>query len=185
MLVLTGCRMVRRLPAAEPGREPDTTHEGAKLTQRTRWPWFGFWFGCVLLVFAVGSMGAGHGSYLPVSLFGAPLSLLPTIGFFAAPVWWAVIGWMLKTERRRGLTLLLAIHTGAIALVLWLGNPFEPGTEQWRHFADTQRAQAVWLWSGIVLYSAGLVVAWLSALKPGVSDARRARLAATIVKRRS
>ena len=55
-------------------------------TRRKWWQWYGFTFGCVLLVFGFGDVGAGHGTYLPLMLFGAPLSIVPVIGVLAAPV---------------------------------------------------------------------------------------------------
>jgi hypothetical protein len=48
----------------------------------------GFLFGLVLFVFAFISAALGHGSYLPASLFAAPVSAVP-IGALVIPVWWA------------------------------------------------------------------------------------------------
>lgn len=132
---------------------------------RRGWPWYGLAFGCLLFVFAFGSAGAGHGSYLPFSIFAAPLSLVPLFGLFAAPVWWTVIGWLLKAQRRGLATAALAIHTFTVGLVFWLGNPGEPGAEQWRYFREAQRVIPLWLWSGIGTYAIGLLVAWSLAIK--------------------
>jgi hypothetical protein len=97
---------------------------------------------------------------------------LPVIGFFAAPIWWSVVGWMLKQERRGPVALMMAMHTCAIGLILWLGTPGEPGREQWRYFRATERAMPIWLWSGIVVYLLGFVVAWVLVAKLIVSDTR-------------
>ena len=136
------------------------------MNRRTHWPWYGFAFGCVLFVFAFGSFGAGHGSYLPLALFAAPISLVPLVGLFSAPVWWAVVGWTLKDAHRVAQVLLMALHTCAMGLILWFGTPGESGSEQWRYFAKTQGVMPVWLWSGIIVYAIGLFVAWLLVLMP-------------------
>ena len=138
---------------------------------RTRWPWYGLAFGCLLFVFAFGGMGAGHGSALPFALFSAPISLLPVVGFFSAPLWWTGIGWMLKEERRKALALLMALHTIAVGVVLWLGTPGEPGVEQWRYFRITEQAMPVWLWSGISVYVIGFVSIWILVLMPSSQEA--------------
>ena len=56
-------------------------------------------FGLVLLGFGWASAGAGHGTYLPVIVFGAPLSVVPVLGLFAAPVWWGLVAYVLGRWR--------------------------------------------------------------------------------------
>jgi hypothetical protein len=123
-------------------------------------------FGVVLDVSGIGSAGAGHGSYLPLFMFAAPLSLLPLCALFAAPVWWGITGWLLKGERRRLAIAWLAVHTATVGLILWFGNPFEPGDEQWRYFNRVERIMPLWLWSGFVIYAIGLLVTWALTIKP-------------------
>jgi hypothetical protein len=125
-----------------------------------RWPWYGLSFGIVLFVSALGSAGGGHGSYLPFTLFGTPLSLMPRVGLFAAPIWWGFIGWLLRSQRRRLAIVSLAIHTLSAGIVLWLGNPYEPGDEQWRYFLQVERIMPGWLWGGLLTYGTGLLIAW-------------------------
>lgn len=134
-------------------------------------PWSGVAFGLALFVFAFGSAGAGHGSYLPFALFAAPLSLIPVVGLFAAPVWWGAIGWLLKEGRRPIVVGMLGIHALTVAGVLSFGTLMEPGAEQWRYFRETHRAMPVWLWTGIALYVVGLVAAWSAAWKTPVPNA--------------
>ena len=133
---------------------------------RTRWTWYGLAFGVVLFVSAFGSAGGGHGSYLPFTIFAAPLSLVPMFGLFAAPVWWGFIGWLLKSRRHSLAIVALAVHTVTVGVVLSLGNPAEHGDEQWRYFAQVERIMPLWLWCGLVIYAAGLLIAWALAIGP-------------------
>ena len=142
------------------------------MTQRSRWPWYGFAFGCVLFVFAFGSAGAGHGSYLPFAIFAAPVSLIPMIWLFSAPVWWGAVGWLLKQQRSWLSALVMAGHSSTVGLILWLGTPGEPGSEQWRYFRNTERIIPLWLWSGLVLYVIGLAISWLVIARSGTLGSR-------------
>ena len=130
-----------------------------------RLPLVGFAYGCVLFVFAFGSAGFGTGSYLPFAVYGAPLSLIPLAGLFVAPVWWGLLGYCLR-RRSLGATLsMLAVHVAAVALVLWLGNPWESGDDQWRYFRRTQQAIPIVLWGGVLVYVFGQVAAWVLAIR--------------------
>jgi hypothetical protein len=142
------------------------------MSERSRWPWYGLAFGCVLFVFAFGSAGAGHGSYLPLTIFAAPLSLIPFIGLFSAPVWWAAVGWLLKQQRTWVAALTMMLHGGAVGLILWLGTPGEPGNEQWRYFRATEQIMPLWLWSGIVIYGMGVATTWLVIARSGAIASR-------------
>ena len=134
---------------------------------RRNWAWYGFSFGMVLFVFGFGSAGMGHGSSLPISIFAAPLSLIPLWGLFSAPVWWTAIGWLLKGQRRNAAIACLAVHTAAVALILLLGTPGEAGSEQWRYFSRTERAMGPFLWLGLLIYAEGLLAAWWFTLTLG------------------
>lgn len=124
------------------------------------WIWLGFAYGCVLFVFAFGSAGMGHGSYLPFAIYGAPLSILPVAGMFIAPVWWAAVGTMLSLRRNKMVATLLILHAITVGLVLWLGTPMEPGDEQWRYFSVVEPLRPAWLWGGMATYLIGQLVAW-------------------------
>jgi hypothetical protein len=122
--------------------------------------WFGLAFGCVLLVFGFGSAGMGHGTYLPLAIYGAPLSIIPILGMFIAPVWWAAMGWVLSSRRRRTSVVMLILHMIAVGLFLWFGTPTEQGEERWTYFVRAEHYLPLWLWGGISTYVAGLLVAW-------------------------
>jgi len=138
-------------------------------TRRKWWPWYGFAFGCVLLVFAFGDAGAGHGTDLPLLLFGAPFSLVPVVGVLAAPIWWAIVGWSLKDQRLIAVPVMV-VHTCAIVLLWWFGNPWVSREDEWRSFHRFEEFAPVWLWSGIAVHAVGVVVAWVLA----IADWRRA-----------
>jgi len=111
----------------------------------------------------------GHGSYLPFSIDAAPFSIIPYIGLFSAPVFWAIVGLLLASRRFRAALAVLMMHTTAVGFVLWFGSPMEPGDEQWKDFWRTEAVIPTALWSAILLYVAGLVVAW--AMAPGGASA--------------
>jgi hypothetical protein len=131
---------------------------------RNRWPWYGFAFGCILLVFAFGDAAAGHGTDLPLIVFGAPLSIVPVVGVLAAPIWWTVVGVSLK-DRRLIAVPVLAVHTSAVVLLWWFGSPSVSRDDEWRYFHRFEEYAPVWLWSGIALHVAGVLVAWLIAIR--------------------
>jgi len=144
-----------------------------------RWTWLGIAYGCVLFVFAFGCAGMGHGSYLPFAIYGAPVSIIPVLGLFVAPVWWGTVGYML-TSRRRGTAAMMILHTSAVGLVLWMGSPMEPWDEQWEHFSRIERAMPMLLWSGIAVYVVGQVVAWVATVavyRPQLTSSDRAGIA--------
>jgi hypothetical protein len=134
------------------------------------WPWYGFAFGCILFVFAFGSAGAGHGTYLPFAIFAAPVSLIPRVGLFSAPVWWAAVGWTLKHQQIWLSASSMIIHTAAVGLVLSLGTPGNLFGERWWYFRRTERAMPLWLWSGIVVYLMGVVLVWWVILRAATSQ---------------
>jgi len=134
-----------------------------------RLAWFGFAYGCVLLFFAFASAGAGHGSFLPFAIYGAPVSILPEVGLFAAPIWWALVGGVLARRNRRTAALMMAVHGAAVGMVLWLGTPGEPGNEQWEYFRRTELVIPGVLWGGIAIYLIGQVIAWMVTIKALVS----------------
>jgi len=53
------------------------------LSRAARFTFAGLGYGVVPFVFAFICAGAGHGSYLPFAIFGAPFSLIPVAGLFA------------------------------------------------------------------------------------------------------
>ena len=134
------------------------------MTRDRRWTWLGIAYGCALLVFGVGSAGMGHCSYLPLAISAAPVSIVPVVGILLAPVWWGAVGMMLTARWRGTAVSMMVLHTCAVGLILWLGTPDEPGSQQWEYFAETQRSMPIWLWSGAVVYVFGQAVAWMAAV---------------------
>jgi hypothetical protein len=121
-------------------------------------------------VFAFGSLGAGHGTALPLLVFAARLSLVPAAGFFAAPFWWAGVGWVLKHGNRWLSLGVMGVHTAAVWLVVQYGSGRESVTEQWHYFWQFERLAPLWLWSGIGVHLAGCLAGWLLAIVVGSSD---------------
>jgi hypothetical protein len=129
------------------------------------WAWIGFSYGCVLFLFAFGASGMGHGTYLPFAIYGSPFSILPIAGLFVAPLWWAALGWMHSSGRRRTAVVMLASHLVGVALFLWFGTSMEHGEDQWTYVSRAQRALPLWLWAGIAVYSAGLLLSVVTVFK--------------------
>ena len=138
-----------------------------------RWPWLGLAYGCVLLAFGAGNAGAGHGTYLPFGIYGAPLSIVPIVGMFIAPAWWGIVGKMLALRQREVSVTMMSLHTIAVGLVLAFGTPMESGDDRWKYFGEAERIMPVGLWSGIVFYVVGLLVAWRATISLWRSQAER------------
>jgi hypothetical protein len=139
------------------------------MVRSLRWVLAGFGYGVLLFFFGFICAGAGHGSYLPLAVFGAPLSLLdPAAGLFAGPVLWLVCGVLFGLPARRGwIVALLALHLMGVGAVLWFGNRFEGVKEQWESFGTAREFVPAALWGGLLVYVAGQVVAWKAALSQG------------------
>ena len=80
------------------------------------WTLVGLVFGCVLFIFGVGAAGVGHGTYLPMAIYGAPFSAVPFAGMFVTPVWWTALGWTISSRRRTVALELLAANIIGAAL---------------------------------------------------------------------
>lgn len=135
--------------------------------------WYGLAFGIALFPFAFMSAGFGHGTYLPFALFAAPLSLVPVVGLFAAPVLWAGIGWLFRWRGASPVIAALSVHSVAAVLLLMFGTPMEAGADQLKYFLVAQRHAPGWLWTGIGLYGVGLVTAWAFAIERARADPHR------------
>jgi len=77
--------------------------------------------GIVLTLLALGAAGAGHGTYLPIAVFGAPFSLLSvTGGILGTLVMWPAIGIMTgfpaRGARRCAMWGLLVHDAAAVAI---------------------------------------------------------------------
>ena len=121
----------------------------------------GFAFGVLLMLSGFASAGFGHGTYLPIALGAAPVSLIPVAGLFAAPVWWGAIGALADRRWLLAVLVVLAVHTVACVGILWLGTPMEPGNELWRYFWRAMRVIPTTVTFSLVVYAAGLGLAWV------------------------
>jgi hypothetical protein len=130
-----------------------------------RWTWLGIGYGFLVLFFAFVSAGFGHGTYLPWSIYAAPASLIPIAGMFIAPLFWGGVGFLIDSHRRTAAIVMMSLHTITLGIVLRMGSPMEPANDQWVQFSRAQEAMPEWLWSGIVFYAAGQVIAWTAAFK--------------------
>ena len=124
----------------------------------------GLGYGIVLFLFAFVCAGGGNGSYLPFAVFGAPVSLIPFAGLFAAPVLWAACGFLLGRNQRPWAIALLLIHLAGVAVVILVGNPFEDSEAQWEYFHKAERFVPGALWGGLATYLAGQLAMWALAL---------------------
>jgi hypothetical protein len=115
-------------------------------------------FGCVLFIFGVGALGMGHGTFLPMAIYGAPFSVVPFAGMVVTPVWWTALGWTVSSHRRTLALGLLAANVIGAALFVLLGTPMENGEDQWRYFDRAQATLAIWVWGGFASYAAMLLL---------------------------
>ena len=97
----------------------------------------GLLYGCVVAFLAVAAAGAGHGSFIPLYVSSAPLSVLYLIAksggeaaflaiLFGGTLLWAVLGRLvaLAGGAARAAAALLVLHyLSALALVVGTGEP--------------------------------------------------------------
>ena len=124
----------------------------------------GFVYGLLLMLGSFTCAAFGHGSYLPFAMCAAPLSLIPVVGFFAAPVWWSVLGGLSGQRRPWIYVALLILHAASVVLIASRGSPMEPGDEIWRYFWEAERRIPAAIWGTIGLYVGGQGIAWIAAL---------------------
>jgi hypothetical protein len=128
------------------------------------WTLVGLVFGCALFIFGFGAAGMGHGTYLPMAIYGAPFSAVPLAGMFVTRVWWTALGWTISSRRRTVTLGLLAANIIGAALFVIFGTPWEHGEEQWKYFDLTQAAFPVRVWGGLASYSAMVLLFLYAAL---------------------
>jgi hypothetical protein len=117
----------------------------------------GVCFGIALWVLGLLCGGAGHGTYLPLALSGAPLSLAPGVGIFATPVVWAVLGVAFRTIRGHVPRLvILAAHLSGVLAVLLMGTPIESAMEQWKYLLNAQRQIGLLVAGALMLHAVGV-----------------------------
>jgi hypothetical protein len=116
----------------------------------------------MLFVFAFFAAGAGHGTYLPFTVFGAPLSLLnQQLALFAVLVIWPVGGFILGSSRRLiWPALLLLIHALSVGAILMWGTPYESVQEQQKYFSTARQYIGGSIGTGFLIYAVGQCAAW-------------------------
>lgn len=134
----------------------------------------GFIFGMVLWLVALFCAGGGHGTYLPLGIFGAPLSFVPVIGIVGPPVVWTAIGFVLgNAPKREARITAVGVQALSAAAVVFAGTPFEGATEQWSYLAGASRQIGPIIIGGVVIYGLGVAVAGYAALRaPGTGTPR-------------
>ena len=65
--------------------------ECAKIGPNAKLDSAGLALGCALFIFDFGAVGMGHGTYLPITIYGAPLSVVPVGWMLGAPFWWTAL----------------------------------------------------------------------------------------------
>jgi hypothetical protein len=135
-------------------------------------------FGAILSVLAMASAAGGHGTYLPLAIFGAPISLVAGgwFGFLAVPIVWAAIGLAVGAARPPLVAaIVLALHLVGVGAVVVLGSTYESSDEQWHYLerAQVQVGRAIRV--ALLTYAAGLVTAWGTVVIRGLRQRRRGR----------
>jgi hypothetical protein len=128
-------------------------------------------YGAVLSVIGLLAAGWGHGSYLPATVFGAPIALVPGPVLLLAPlVWWPLVAHAIggSPRPRLGLTL-MGVHAATVAAVLLFGTPFESAGEQWQYLDNAQRHTGPLILIGMIIYVIGQAAAWSLVLVRWVS----------------
>lgn len=110
--------------------------------------------GAVMWALAMICSGAGHGSYLPVAVFGAPLSFIPGISLVSPLVVWPLVG--VAVDRRRRLTMLAVaiLHACGVGAAIGLGTPFESSDEQWSYLAHVAQSDGTTIGIAVAVYAA-------------------------------
>lgn len=135
-----------------------------------RWTLVGLVFGLVLFVFGIGALGIGHGTFLPMAVYGAPFSAVPFAGMLAAPFWWTALGWAISSRRSKLALAMLALNLAGAGVFVLLGTPMEHGEDQWRYFEHTKRVLPFWVWGEFACYAAMLLLMFRVSLSQIVSS---------------
>jgi hypothetical protein len=133
-------------------------------------------YALVLCILGLMATGFGHGTYLPIAVFGAPLGVilgpLGFLGLLACLAWWPVVGFVLGASRGPGpAALLLALHAAAVLAMLMFGTPFERADEQWNYYRQAQAHVGPAIFTGWIVYIIGQAAAWSLVLVRWLSPA--------------
>jgi hypothetical protein len=122
-------------------------------------------YGIVLCILGLLAAGWGHGTYLPIAVFGAPLGLvlgpLGLLGLLACLAWWPAVGFALGSSRGPGpAAILLTLHAVAVLSLFVFGTPFESADEQWDYYRQAQVHVGPAIFTGWIVYVVGQAAAW-------------------------
>jgi hypothetical protein len=124
------------------------------------WPILvGILYGTALAVTSFLAAGFGHGCYVPIGLFAAPLSLLGPAALFFLPVLWPVVAalaWLSADVLPRRLVLaLMCVHYVSAVAAVTIG-PFD----DWDHLYRTAVPSCL----GLGIYAIGQLCLWATIL---------------------
>lgn len=112
--------------------------------------------GVVLWLLAMFCTGGGHGTYLPIAVFGAPLSLIPGVWLVSPLVIWPLVGIAVDRRWRFALLVLALSHASGVGAAVMLGTRFEGPDEQWTYLANAARQIGPVIAVAFNLYAAAL-----------------------------
>jgi hypothetical protein len=112
--------------------------------------------GVLLWLVAVFCAGGGHGTYLPIAVFGAPLSLLPGVWLVSPLIMWPLFGVALARRWRLTFGVLLLSHVLGVVAGAIYGTPVESPQEQWSYLANAARQIGPIIVIAFVLYAAAI-----------------------------
>ena len=131
-------------------------------------------YGLVLCVIGLLAAGWGHGTYLPIAVFGAPFGiLLDPLALFACLVWWPVVGFTIGASRRPWIAIVLLLtHASAVVAMLVFGTPWESADDQWLYYDRARVHYGAMLFTGWVVYVIGQAIGWSMVLVRWLSSER-------------
>jgi hypothetical protein len=112
--------------------------------------------GIVLWLLALLCTGGGHGTYLPIAVFGSPLSFVPGVWLVSPLLVWSLGGVVVARRWRLASVVMFVLHATGVAAALALGTPFEGPREQWSYLANAMRQVGVMVLAAFILYGLGI-----------------------------
>jgi hypothetical protein len=120
--------------------------------------------GVLLWLLGLFCAGGGHGTYLPITVFGAPLSLLPGVWLVSPLILWPLFGVAVARRWRLALGVLVLSHVLGVVAGTIYGTPTESSQEQWSYLANAARQIGPIIAIAFILYAAaiGAVIFYLA-----------------------
>jgi hypothetical protein len=112
--------------------------------------------GVLLWLLALFCAGGGHGTYLPIAVFGAPLSLLPGVWLVSPLIMWPLFGVAVARRWRLALGGLVLSHVLGVVAGAIYGTPVESSQEQWSYLANAARQIGPIIAMAFILYAAAI-----------------------------